>query len=148
MPIKNAPILSSFSEHGMQNKEVEKKISDLNKKFSTDKKLVNNTSVKLSVPEYIDYLTFLIIYSFKDGNSTAQSAGAKLFPLHNSWSKLNENNRRPIAVIACSKIFESAMFNLVYVYSEKLTVFYNRSTVNALKKLDTKSKIVLWTLFS
>ena len=69
----------------------------------------------MSAPVTIEYITFLIILSFNRGEFPQELKKAKVFPLHKSGSKLDENNYRPISLlIVWSKVYKKVMFNRVY----------------------------------
>ena len=103
------------------NEDAKLVISNLDNKSSSGEDFVN-LLVKMSAPVTIEYITFLINFSFPQ-----ELKKAKVFPLHKSGSKLDENNYRPISLlIVWSKVYEKIMFNRVYSYFERFSLFYHR----------------------
>ena len=112
----------------LQRREVKVVISNLDNKSSSAEDFVNNHLVKMSAPVTIEYITFLINLSFHRGEFPQElKKKTKLFPLHKSGSKLEENNYRPISLlIVWSKVYGKIMFNRVYSYFERFSLFYHR----------------------
>ena len=104
---------------------------------------INNILIKLSSDVINPYLVFLINSSFDKGNFPKELARARVLPLHKEGSKLDQNNYRPIYLVVFSKIFERAIYNRVYQYFEKFSLFYKKqfgfrskhSTTDALVEL-------------
>ena len=89
--------------------------------------------IKLSPDAINPYLVFLINFSFDKGIFPKKMARARVLPLHEG-SKLDQSNCRPISLLLIfSKVFERAMYNRVYRYYEKFSLFYK-------KQLDFRSK--------
>ena len=130
--------------------EVREIIDNLGNKFSSGDDDISNVLVKLSSNVTIPYLTQIINLSFEEGIFPDDLKKAKVIPLHNDGSKLDENNYRPISLlIVWSKIIERALFIRIYAYMEYHNLFFNRqfgfrtkhSTIDALVELVEKIRI-------
>ena len=72
--------------------EVREIIDNLYNKFSSGDDDISNVIVKLSSNVTIPYLTEIINLSFEEGIFPDDLKKAKVIPLHNDGSKLDENN--------------------------------------------------------
>ena len=113
----------------------------LHNKSSSGVDDINNILIKLSTDIINPYLVFLINFSFDKGISPKELARARVLPLYKDRTELGQNNFRAISLLVVfSKIFERAMYNCVYQYFEKFSLFYNKqfgfrskhSTIDAL----------------
>ena len=118
--------------------------TNLDNKSSSGVDDISNILIKLSSDVINPYLVFLINFSFDKGIFPKELTRAKVLPLHKEGSKLDQNNYRPISLLVVfSNIFERAMYNRVYQYFEKFSIFYKKqfsvrskhSTIDALVEL-------------
>ena len=125
-------------------REVGDILTNLDNKSSSGVDDISNILIKLSSDVINPYLVFLINFSFDKGIFPKELARARVLPLHKEGSKLDQNNYRPISLLVVfSKIFERAMYNRVYQYLGKFSLFYKKqlgfrskhSTIDALVEL-------------
>ena len=126
--------------------EVEVVISNLDNKSSFGEHLVDNHLVKMSAPVTIEYITFLMNLSFHRGQFPQELKKASLkFFLCTNLVQSYENNYRPISLlIVWSKVYEKIMFNRVYSYFERFSLFYHRQ-FGFRKKHSTTDALVEFT---
>ena len=127
--------------------EVEELINSLAHKISSGDDGLSNITIKLSAPVTIQFMTQIINCSFTHGFFPESPKNAKVLPLHNEGSKLEENNYRPISLLnVWSKTFERAMYTRLYNFFEPLGLlspcqfsFRNKhKTIDALVELTEK----------
>ena len=100
--------------------EVSKIIGQLQNKHSSGTDEISNVILKISAPITIYYLVELINKSFQQSD---QMKKCKIIAIDKGESKLVESNYRLISLlIVWSKIFERAMFNRIYRYTERFGV--------------------------
>ena len=125
-------------------REVGDILTNLDNKSSSGVDDISNILIKLSSDVISLCLNFLINFSFDKGKFPKELARARVLPLHKEWSKLDQNNYSPISLLVVfSKFFERAMYNRVYQYFEKFSLFYKKqfgfrskhSTIDALVEL-------------
>ena len=122
--------------------------------FEIIKSLDNKTSsgedeicvlVKTTKQIVTPLLTYLINLSFNKGKFPGEFKKAKILPRHKGY-KTDENYYRPMSLLVIwSTIFERMMFNRLYHFFEKFSLFTNRqfgfcknSTIDALTHLIEK----------
>ena len=109
----------------VSNAEVKLIIDQLDNKSSSGDDNVNNLIVNASAPVVIPYLTHLINKSLTHGILPSELTKAKILLFHKDGAKTDESNYRPISLLLIwSKIYERAMYNRVYQYSEKFLLLY------------------------
>ena len=127
--------------------EVEELNDSLAHKISSGDDGLSNITIKLSAPVTIQFMTQIINCSFTHGFFPESLKNAKVLPLHNGGSKLEENNYRPISLLnVWSKTFERAMYTRLYNFFEPLGLlspcqfsFRNKhKTIDALVELTEK----------
>ena len=80
---------------------------------------------KTTSPVTLEILTNLINRSFKEGIFPIILKTAKVIPLHKSGSRSKKKNYRPSSLlIVWIRIFEKAMFNIIYDLIEKFQLLY------------------------
>ena len=95
--------------------EVEELIDSSAHKTSSGDDGLSNIIIKLLAPVTIRFMTHIINCSFTHGFFPESLKNAKVLPLHNEGSKLEENNYRPISLLnVWGKTFERAMYTRLY----------------------------------
>ena len=120
-------------------------LNNLDNKSSSGVDDISNILIKLSSDVINTYLLFLINCSFDKDIFPKELTRARVLPLHKEGSKLDQNNYRPLIsfLVDFNKIFERAMYNRVYQYFEKFSLFYKKqfafrskhSTIDAVVEL-------------
>lgn len=114
----------SIFMHPTDEFEVTDIINQLDNKSSSGDDDISNLILKASTPVIVPYLVHLINLSIKEGTFPSILAKAKVFPLHKDGSKSEMCNYRPISLLnTISKVFERVIFNRVYSYFEKFSLF-------------------------
>ena len=124
-------------------------IDSLPDKSSSGEDEISNIVVKTK-SVVTKYLTSLINHSFREGVFPTELKKAKVIPLHKEGSRLEENNYRPISLLnVWSKIYERAMFSIIYEYLEHFNLLYRKqfgfrkkhSTIDALAELTERIRV-------
>ena len=118
-------ILTSFSFHTLEQKDVEKIIRNFKPKTSSGSDGISMKIIKLIMIPILPALTILINQSLVTGIFPDKMKIARILPLIKKANSFQIDNFRPISLLSSlSKILEKCVFEQVYAYFEEKRLFY------------------------